>query len=230
MRDLDVRKALRRELDRQHAGDDHTRVVEEMGVWSGSVRVDIAVINGELCGFEIKSARDTLARLPSQELLYSQVFDRVTLVVAELHAAKASDMIPSWWGTLVATQDERGLVSLRECRPASENPAIDALQVARLLWRQEALAVLERHSLVKGYRSAPSDKLCRRLASELPLDTIRLEVRETLKARGNWSRKSVDYKGEVPVGVDLNPLRSAACADAGIASDGRNPLVRPAAG
>jgi hypothetical protein len=36
-----------------------TRVVEEMGIWAGSVRVDIAVINGEFHGFELKSDRDT---------------------------------------------------------------------------------------------------------------------------------------------------------------------------
>ena len=51
MRDADIRKAVRTMLDAQHVGDDDTRIVEEMGVWSGSVRVDIAVINGELHGF-----------------------------------------------------------------------------------------------------------------------------------------------------------------------------------
>lgn len=231
MRDLDVRKALRRELDRQHAGDDdRTRIVEEMGVWSGSVRVDVAVINGELCGFEIKSARDTLARLPAQQQLYSQVFDRVTLVVADLHEAKAFNIIPAWWGTLVATEGDGGSVYLREGRPASQNPAVDALQVARLLWRQEALVLLDRHHLVKGYRSASVDKLCRRIACELPLETVRHEVREILKARTDWSRKSVDDQGKMAIGVDLDPLRPAAGADARGASDGPNSLVGPTTG
>lgn len=47
MRDLDVRTALRRELAQQHSGDDRTLIVEEMGIWSGSVRVDVAVVNGD---------------------------------------------------------------------------------------------------------------------------------------------------------------------------------------
>ena len=55
MRDRDVRCAVMAYLDRLHAGDADTRVVQEMGIWSGSVRVDIAVINGELHGFELKS-------------------------------------------------------------------------------------------------------------------------------------------------------------------------------
>lgn len=219
MRDFDVRKALRRDLDEQHRDDAQTRIVEEMGIWAGSVRVDLAVINGQLCGYEIKSARDTLARLPAQQALYSQVFDRVTLVVAEHHAEKAAKLVPSWWGTLVATSAGGGEVLLRQTRLAFPNPAVDAIQVARLLWRQEALAMLERRSLAKGYRSASVDKLCRRLAAELPLDVIRLEVREVLKARTNWSRKSIDDKGEMAVGVDLDPLSSSASAHAGVACD-----------
>ncbi|WP_439406413.1 sce7726 family protein [Bradyrhizobium sp. DASA03076] len=219
MRDFDVRQALRRDLDEQHHDDARTRIVEEMGIWAGSVRVDIAVINGELSGYEIKSARDTLVRLPAQQALYSQVFDRVTLVVADHHSKKASVLIPEWWGVMIASMADDLSVCLQEDRPSYGNPAVDALQVARLLWRPEAVAILERHGLVKGFRSAAAEKLCRRLASELPIDLLRLEVRETLKARTNWSRKSVDDKREMAVGVDLDPLRPSACAHAGVGCD-----------
>ena len=64
MRDRDVRQALLAHLAELHAGDPDTRIVEEMGVWCGTARIDVAVVNGELCGFELKSERDTLERLP----------------------------------------------------------------------------------------------------------------------------------------------------------------------
>jgi hypothetical protein len=48
MRDSDVRAAVRRKLREKYGHDPGTRIVEEMGFWSGSVRIDIAVINGEL--------------------------------------------------------------------------------------------------------------------------------------------------------------------------------------
>lgn len=73
MGDSEVRDAVLSKLDRQYFGDRHTRIVEEMGIWSGSVRIDIAVINGQLHGYELKSARDTLQRLPTQAELYSKV-------------------------------------------------------------------------------------------------------------------------------------------------------------
>jgi hypothetical protein len=210
MRDLDVRTALRRELHEQHLGDDRTLIVEEMGIWSGSVRVDIAVVNGELHGFEIKSARDTLARLPGQERLYSQVFDRVTLVVAEKHAEKAEQIIPPWWGTISASSSENSTVSLLPGRPGSVNPQPDSLQTVRLLWREELLDILGRYGMLKGLRSAPAERLCRKVADALPQSILRLEVRETLKRRLAWSRKSIGNKCEMPICVDLDPLSAAA--------------------
>src|SRR5689334_21519972 len=110
MRDKDVRHAVRRHLTELHTGEFDTRIVEEMGIWSGSVRIDLAVINGELSGYELKSDRDTLERLPLQSRLYSRVFDKVTLVASGRHLDKAAGRIPDWWGIIEAT-DDRGSVS-----------------------------------------------------------------------------------------------------------------------
>src|ERR1700685_1087145 len=104
LRDTDVRRALLHRLEVQDSGDNATRIVGEMGVGAGSVRIDIAVINGELSGFELKSDRDTLDRLPLQAELYSKVFDRVTLVCGERHAAKATQLVPAWGGITVANE------------------------------------------------------------------------------------------------------------------------------
>lgn len=102
MRDRDVRVAVRDWLGVLHAGDADTRIVEEMGVWSGTVRIDMAVINGEITGIELKSDCDTLDRLPFQAQVYSKVFDRIIIVVGEKHAEKAFDSVPSWWGFTTA--------------------------------------------------------------------------------------------------------------------------------
>lgn len=205
MNDRDVRAAVLNWLDGVHAGQNNTLIVQEMGIWSGSVRVDVAVINGELQGFELKSARDTLERLPVQADLYSQVFDRVTLVVAEKHADKASRIVPEWWGLSIATNGGGTPVILSPGRESVRNPDLKPIQIARLLWRPEALALLDRHGLVKGLRSKPADILAGRLAAELPLDTLRDEVRAILKARSGWLRKVVTDDRGVPVECDADP-------------------------
>jgi len=198
MRDQDVRLAVRAHLHSLHEGDSSTRIVEEMGIWSGAVRIDIAVINGELSGFELKSDRDTLDRLPLQADYYSRVFDRLTLVVGTRHVEKASVMLPDWWGITVATGTDAG-VTLAEMRLADRNPNIESYLLAQLLWKEEALAVLEKYSLAKGWRSKPAKAIHERLARELPHDALSAEVRAGLKARQEWLRQPVGNQRDMAV-------------------------------
>jgi hypothetical protein len=191
MRDSDVRAAVRRALAKDYGDDPSTRIVEEMGIWAGTVRIDVAVINGELHGFELKSERDTLARLEGQRDLYNQVFDRVTLVAATRHLDSALGRIPDWWGVTRAVQDKDGSVRLRSLRRAKRNKYQVPLQCARLLWRSEALSILERYGIDRGYRSRPAETLAERLAVHLPIRVLVGEVREALKARPAWLGQAV---------------------------------------
>jgi hypothetical protein len=193
MRDADVRAAILRELTEHFRDDPETRIVEEMGIWSGAVRIDIAVINGELHGYELKSERDTLDRLPYQAELYSQVFDRVVLVTGARHLEKARACIPDWWGIIAASRQDDG-VALSFARKAHKNRLIDPFLVAKLLWRAEALAVLERFGIDRGIRSGTVDKMAERLAERLPLSDLAQEVRATLKAREGWLGQSIGNK------------------------------------
>lgn len=94
MRDRDVRQALHRKVLKEHHGDADTLVLDELGLRHGTCRVDIAVVNGYLHGYEIKSDSDTLERLPAQIATYGLVLDRATLVVGERHLEKAKPLIP----------------------------------------------------------------------------------------------------------------------------------------
>jgi hypothetical protein len=190
MWDQDVRVAVRHRLKCEHDGDEDTRIVEEMGIWNGTVRVDLAVINGELTGYEIKSARDTLTRLASQAALYNSVFDRVFLVAADRHIERANSEIPEWWGIISAISDGNA-VTLRTLRCGEVNPSLDAIQLARLLWREEILSVLEACGAARGYRSASREILSVRLADVLGIDTLAAEVRARLKGRKEWLRHPV---------------------------------------
>jgi hypothetical protein len=205
MRDADVRKAVRTMLHAQHAGDDHTRIVEEMGIWSGSVRIDIAVINGELHGFELKSAKDTLDRLPRQAALYNEVFDRVTLVVANRHADKAMVAVPHWWGICLADGSSDEDVRLCHARASETNPDLKPIQLARLLWRAEALEILTAKNLVRGFRSKSAEILAERLASHVSKDDLRFEVRSALKRRNNWLGQLGTNERDVPIQAEAHP-------------------------
>jgi hypothetical protein len=185
MRDIDVRDALRRRLHQEHASElPDTLFVDELGL-CGQVRVDVAVVNGVLSGYELKSASDTLRRLPTQVEIYSQVLDHATLVVADNHADHARAMLPSWWGVIEATWTGVD-VELRNVTPPQMNPGIQAYSLAQLLWRDEVLDELTQRGLEVGYRSKPRLILWQRLAAEVPLDELRQVVRARLKAREGW--------------------------------------------
>jgi hypothetical protein len=186
VRDIDVRLAVRERLNEVHVNDATTAIIEEMGIWSGSVRIDVAVINGELCGFELKSDRDTLERLPHQADLYSRVFDRLTLVAGGKHAAKAFDLVPDWWGCTIATMDG-ATVKLTDVRSPTINPKPDPYLVAQLLWKEEALALLDEYDLARGWRSKRVKDLHQRLAQELQFPVLAGSVRCMLKRRLSFS-------------------------------------------
>jgi hypothetical protein len=190
VRDGDVRTALHRLLRDEHAHElDRTQFVDELGL-CGEVRVDVAVINGELAGYELKSERDTLRRLPTQVAVYSRVLDRAILVVAERHLESACHLIPPWWGLLIARADDDPVPSLQWAQRPAANPGIDPDSLVQLLWRDEALAELTCRGLDTGVRSQPRRVLWARLAERVPLPELRATVRARLKARAAWTTGS----------------------------------------
>ena len=186
MNDLLIRKSFhRKKLWRHHANKD-TLVVDELGLLHGKARADIAVINGHLMGFEIKSDDDSLNRLNEQVEAYSAVFDRVTLVVGARHATSVPRVVPDWWGVIVCTAGQRGAVHFRTLRKAVINTHVDPVSVARLLWRNEAAEVLKRKDVSSGILRKPRAVLYEYLADMLDIDELREMVREYLKNRKNW--------------------------------------------
>ena len=181
-----IRAALKAELERRHTGDDKLRIVEEFGIEHGAVRIDIAVVNGVLHGYEIKSDRDTLLRLPEQMDAYNSVFDQVTLVVGKQHLYDAVNLVPHWWGVTVAKFGSDGSVVLNRIREARKNAQQRSVSIARLLWRSEALRILEEAGKADGLRSKPRELMYERLCTILDLPQLEEKVREILFFREDW--------------------------------------------
>ena len=186
MREGDIRRALIRALGNEHAAEPDTIIMDELTVCRGVSRVDVAVINGKLHGFEIKSEQDTLARLPGQIDSYCQVFDSVTLVATESHLEKLLGVVPAWCGVWLAKEEASGSVSFCEHRAPDSNPGTVPSSVAELLWRCEALEILERHGLAAGLKSKPKKRLWSELVAQFEPICLAREVRCAIKARQGW--------------------------------------------
>lgn len=197
MRDWEVRQALHRKVLREHHSDPDTLVLEELGLRHGACRVDVAVINGAIHGFEIKSDSDTLDRLPSQAQAYGAVLDRATLVAGVKHVERAMLMIPIWWGVRVATPGPRGGIEFPVVRRNRQNSAISAVAVAELLWRPEVIDALSGRGVPFRLMRKPRADLYRLLAETTPLSELRDLVRQRLKSRERWrgQRPPLSYAG-----------------------------------
>ncbi len=194
--DRDIRKVLLAQLRSEHANDSSTLILEELPICDGGARVDIAVLNGSLAGFEIKSERDTLGRLESQIGSYIRCFDCLTLVAPARHLNRANDLLPPWWGLLEVTAERAGTWELKAWRKPKANKSVEAFSISGLLWRAELLAILERRKLDRGIRSKPMRDARLRLVDNLNVDEIREEVRQALKARGDWRSGPTPFRGD----------------------------------
>lgn len=179
--EVEIRPALREHLLRHHAHEADTVLIEELGLGRGKVRVDLAVVNGSLHGFEIKSDRDSLRRLAVQVDLYSQVLDRATLVVGERFAARATSLVPMWWGVVRVSSKPSGL-RFSTLRRAKLNPQRNARVLAELIWSDQALALLEERGAARGMKGKPRRHLWDRICECLTVDEIAAAVRNRLKA------------------------------------------------
>jgi len=186
MRDADIRGCLRRRLVAAYGGDRSTLILDELGICSGLARVDMAVVNGELKGFEIKSDRDSLTRLPSQSHLYGKVFDTMTLVTGPRHLKKVRSSVPAWWGIVVANTNQNGSLRLEQVRCDGINDKQDGHSLVQLLWRDEALELLRTSGLARGLRNRARSYLWETLVVNVSLGDLRSMVREQLKTRKNW--------------------------------------------
>ena len=186
MKDIDVRMAVHAKILKDHHNDPNTMIIDEFCINLGSVRADIAVINGILHGYELKSSNDTLDRLPTQVKHYSYVMDKATLVVAENHVENAIDLLPPWWGIKVVSKGKRGAMHITSLRSSKINPCVNNLALAQLLWKEECLFILEKMGLTKGNKSKPRYELWNVVAANAPLEFLKDEVRNFLKKRTGW--------------------------------------------
>jgi hypothetical protein len=88
MQDSDIRKLLHTYLKRENKKYKDTIIVDEFDLCSGLSRIDIAVVNGVIHGYEIKSEEDTLNRLPNQIIYYNKSLEKISIATNKSHLEK----------------------------------------------------------------------------------------------------------------------------------------------
>lgn len=184
--DSDVRSALHRKRLRHQKSHPGTLVIDELGLAHARSRVDVAVINGHIHGYEIKSAQDSLERLGTQLDIYRQTLQKVTIVAASKHLPRVLSDVPDWCGVIEAVQGPRGGIRLQSIRSARSNPDIDPVMLAHLLWRPEVLDLLSQIGYTPKELRRPRKQLYEMLSEILTTREITAAIREFMVCRQAW--------------------------------------------
>ena len=183
MNDLQIRTALKKKILSRLSGKTKPLIIDEFGLKHGLARIDIIVINHILHGFEIKSNKDTLIRLPEQVRIYNTALDRITLVVGYSQAYEALNIIPEWWGVKLFTVGPRGAIHFSDARSPKNNPSQDKVALCELLWKTEALSLLDEIDSTKGYKTKPRSAIYKRIVDVSNIEMLQVKVREQLRKR-----------------------------------------------
>lgn len=160
--DRDIREPLIRWIAAQHPNDGSTGIIQEFQMPRPVARIDVAVVNGELAGFEIKSDVDTLIRLRTQVPAFSRFFDKVSVVTTAKHLKRTRETIPKWWGIVLFRPDR----SFKVARSAKQNRNLDPVS---LLF---ALSKAEIKQIVIRANSNVSSSLKKKQMIELAISSI----------------------------------------------------------
>lgn len=186
LNDGSIRTHLKESLAIRNSEGEDTLIIEELGLRHGAARIDIAVVDSDLHGFEIKSDCDNLERLPYQIEIYNAVFDRVTLVTGHRLLNKAMATIPYWWGIKLAEINDLGAVHLADIRIPQNNPSRDILAVTKLLWKNEALSLLKEISAADGLQCKRRAIIYQQLATRADPAWLCFRIRQQLRSRTDW--------------------------------------------
>lgn len=106
---------------------------------AGSCKADLVILNGTATVYEIKSERDTLARLANQVENYKRVFAKVNVIASEGHVEGVLATVPDDVGVMCLSKRYR-ITTVREAVDCPER--ICPVTVFESLRMTEAIAIL----------------------------------------------------------------------------------------
>lgn len=175
----DIKLAVISHLEKKSALQDGV-VINELPVANWSRRADLAVANGKLQAFEIKSDFDSLRRLDGQISLFATRFDKVVLVTTSRFLSSALERLPSYVEIWEAARRGKE-VSLRVVRRGQVREIKNRRILASYLQKTE-IASFIRSNGGEVPATASRDQL-EDILDSLPVSKLRLFVLRRLKQR-----------------------------------------------
>lgn len=165
---------------------------------TGKSKADVVILNGTSTVYEIKSERDTLARLEGQIASYSEVFATINVITSESQYQDVLRATPDSVGVLALTP--RFQISTK--REAQTDPdRIDPLAILDSIRVDEAFDII--HSLGIDFPEVPNTRVrecLRGVFRELEPSLVHDKMVQTLRESRSGS-SLIEFLTHVPVSV-----------------------------
>ncbi|MDT9630036.1 sce7726 family protein [Pseudomonas sp. JV449] len=192
MKELEIKRALLEHL----INDSTTEAIStEFPFHFGRRRADlICVQEGEVFGYEIKSAYDRIDRLPVQLESYEQLFDYVYVVCDKKHLASIRKLAPEKVGIYICSEE-----------------GVRRVRAARLIRKFDTLITLDAlpiESLRKEFKLSGKSKfeLCTKIKSAHKKENIKKAFRKYIVDR--YGSRTITFQNEITAIVTLDDVFS----------------------
>lgn len=165
-------------------------LINEMVIANWSRRVDLAVANGNLHAYEIKSDVDTLKRLDGQLEAYLARFDKTTVVCAQRFTADVLKRTPTFVEVLEVNPSSCG-VRFRVARRGAIHPIRDKNILIAFLLKTELATLVNNQSQSCSRRELETS------AIEISVIALRRYVLDCLKRRYSATSSSFLREREI---------------------------------
>lgn len=179
LREQDVKIALIDWLYKKGMLSDAT-IINEMVVANWSRRADLAIANGSLQAFEIKSDFDSLKRLDGQLKIFKSSFEKVTIVCAPKFTCEVSKRVSSDVG-VVEFQSNNGSVRFKVIQKGRICSRLNKVAYLDFLLKTELKDLLNQHGIT--FSNELHRDCLEVLASKISLNKIRDFVIASIKNR-----------------------------------------------
>lgn len=140
MNDAEIRLALTNWLNQKKISPQ--KILNEITISDGLARPDLIAIYSYSHCYEIKGDNDQIQRIVKQYALYQSSFKKNTLVTTQKHLKKALELLPNFWGVIVATSRNE-TIKFKYVRKSSHNPFYRRDIASKILWKTEMQQLLE---------------------------------------------------------------------------------------
>lgn len=179
LREQDVKIAFIDWLYKKGLLNDAT-IINEMVVANWSRRADLAVANGCLQAFEIKSDFDSLKRLDGQLEIFTSRFEKVTVVCAPKFTYEVKKKVTPEVGVIEYLHDSKG-IRFKIVQRGRTSPIANKKIYINFLLKKELQSLLVENNI--KFLSENGRSVLERIAENISLSKIRFFVLNAIKKR-----------------------------------------------